>query len=69
MKWTLVDIIKETDHPFLNFYTLKYEVKEDNGDIKQYQYFLASRHNEDELYALKRTNRPDGVVIPCYYKD
>ena len=69
MKWTLIDIIKETDHPFLNFYTLKYEIIDDQGNIKPYSYFMCSRHNKDELYALTKNKRPDGVLIPCYYED
>ena len=69
MEWKLIKVIKETNHKFLNFYTLIYEVKEDNGDIKKYEYYLASRHNEDELYSLKRNNKPDGVMIPCYHID
>ena len=69
MEWKLIDIIQETNHKYLNFYTLVYEVKDENNNIKQYSYFLASRHNKDELYALKKNTSPDGVLIPCYYKD
>lgn len=64
MKWNLKDIIQETNHPYLNFFTLVYEV-----DGKEYTYFMASRHNKDTLYALHHTKRPDGVIIPCYYID
>lgn len=68
MKWQLKDIIQETNHPYLNFFTLKYLVTEDSGLIKEYSYYLASRHNKDEL--LAKTNdysHPDGVTIPLYY--
>ena len=64
MKWKLVNIVQETNHPYLNFYTLHYEVAS-----KPYTYFMASRHNKDELYALHQDNKPDGVIIPCYYID
>ena len=64
MKWNLKDIIQETNHPYLNFFTLVYEV-----DGKEYTYFMASRHNKDTLYALHHTKRPDGVIIPCYHID
>ena len=66
MKWTLKDIIQETNHPFLNFFTLVYEVEKD-GIKKPYSYFMASRHKKEELYALTKNKRPDGVLIPCYY--
>jgi 8-oxo-dGTP pyrophosphatase MutT (NUDIX family) len=69
MIWKLVEIIKETNHPFLNFYTLKYQVEYDDGIKKDYSYFLASRHSKEELYALTKNNRSDGVIIPCYYID
>ena len=68
MEWKLKNVIQETSHPYLNFFTLVYEVKS-NGDIKEYQYYLASRHNKDELFAINQNSRPDGIIIPCYYKD
>ncbi|MCR5505878.1 MAG: NUDIX hydrolase [Bacilli bacterium] len=68
MYWKLKDIIQETNHPFLNFYTLVYEV-ENNGNKKEYRYFMASRKSKDKLYALTKDKRPDGVLIPCYYVD
>lgn len=67
MKWTLKKVIKETDHRFLNFYTLEYEVEEEKGK-KEYTYFLASR-NEDSssLKAVKEDySRPDAVLIGAY---
>ncbi len=67
MEWKLIDIKQETNHKFLNFFTLIYEIKDKNNEIKKYEYFMASRHNKDELYALNKSKRPDGVLIPCYY--
>lgn len=64
MKWELKNIVQETNHPYLNFFTFEYEV---NG--KTYHYFLASRHSKEDLFALHAHNRPDGVMIPCYYVD
>ena len=64
MKWKLLEIVQETNHPYLNFFTMHYEV---NG--KPYRYFFASRHNKDELFALHEAIKPDGVMIPCYYID
>ncbi|MBP5091929.1 MAG: NUDIX domain-containing protein [Bacilli bacterium] len=69
MKWKLLDIKQETNHPFLNFYTLTYEVEKEDGS-HTYEYFMASRHDIDHL--LPKTNnftRPDGVLIPLYYID
>lgn len=66
MKWTLKDIIQETDHRFLNFYTLVYEVEKD-GEKKRYEYYMTSRRNKEELIPkLKEAERPDGVMIPLY---
>ena len=63
MKWELVSSQKETDHRFLNFYSLSYKV----GD-KSYSYFLASRHEKEaELRPFSREfARPDGVIIALY---
>ena len=69
MKWKLIDIKQETEHKFLNFYTLTYEVTKEDGSY-HYQYFRASRHDIDHL--LPKTGnfkRPDGVLIPLYYID
>ncbi len=68
MEWKLIDVVKETNHRYLNYYTMHYEIK-DGDKTKYYEYFLASRHDEDKLYALHATTRPDGVIIPCYYID
>ena len=69
MKWTLKDIKKETEHPFLNFYTLTYDVEKEDGH-HDYRYFMASRHDVERL--LVKTQdfvRPDGVLIPLYCED
>lgn len=68
MKWTLKDIRQETNHKFLNFFTLLYEVEDEKGK-RNYEYFMASRRNKENLYALSKSTRPDGVLIPCYYID
>lgn len=69
MDWKLVNIEKETDHPFLNFYTLTYEV--DKGAGKQeYRYYMASRRDGDKLLVRSGdASRPDGVILLLYKKD
>ena len=68
MKWILKAITKETDHPFLNSYVLHYSI-EKNGKNRPYDYYLASRHEKDELIAKTHLyNRPDGVVMALYEK-
>lgn len=70
MKWTLIDIKQETHHPFLNFFTLLYDVEQEDKTHVSYPYFIASRHSKEELVALKKDySHPDGVVMPLYYKD
>lgn len=69
MEWKLVDIEQETEHKFLNFFTLHYEVKE-NGAIRPYSYFMASRHDKEHILAkTKDYSKPDGVVMALYKKD
>ena len=69
MKWKLLEARKETEHPFLNFYTLVYDVEDENGH-REYSYFMASRHDANTLLAKTgNTKRPDGVLIPLYYQD
>lgn len=64
------DVIQETDHPFLNFYTLVYEVIGDDMKIKPYRYFMASRNSKDELLAKTHDySRPSGVLMALYYED
>ena len=67
MEWKLVKIDKETDHRFLNFYVLHYEVGE---ACRPYSYFLASRRDEESLLvSCKDFHRPDGVIMLLRYID
>ena len=69
MEWKLVSIDQETNHPFLNFFTLHYEVTRD-GETHPYSYFLASRRSKDELRAkVGEYSRPDGVMMALYRVD
>ena len=66
MKWQLKEVVQETSHPFLNYFSLIYSVNE--KDV--YTYYLAIRHSREEL--LPKTHdltRPDGVLIPLYWLD
>lgn len=68
MKWNYIKADKETEHKFLNFYTLHYEVIKDDNSKKDYTYFLASR-NEDknDLRIVKQDfKRADAVLIGAY---
>lgn len=68
MKWNYINADKETEHKFLNFYTLHYEVIKDDNSKKDYTYFLASR-NEDknDLRIVKQDfKRADAVLIGTY---
>lgn len=68
MEWKLKNIIQETDHKFLNFFTLEYEVTQ-NGITRPYSYFMASRHDKEHLLAkTKQYGRPDGVIMALYEK-
>jgi ADP-ribose pyrophosphatase len=68
MKWTLKKVIKETDHPFLNFYTLDYDVEKEDGH-HDYRYYMASRRDEKSLLPITHSRRADGILIPLYYVD
>lgn len=67
MKWTYLGSSKETNHRFLNFYVMHYEVDE-GVSRKPYEYFLASRNeNDGDLRAFKGNfDRPDAVLIGAY---
>ncbi|MCR4562324.1 MAG: NUDIX hydrolase [Bacilli bacterium] len=69
MKWHLKDIKQETNHPFLNYYTLTYEVeKEDGSHI--YEYYMCSRKDIASLRAKTHEYaKPDAVFIPMYHID
>ena len=63
MEWILSGIEQETDHRFLNLYTLRYKVVKD-GMEEGYSYFLASRRNQDRLVAKTGDfSRADAVHI------
>lgn len=68
MKWEYKGCDKETEHRFLNFYTVHYSVTKDDGEIKEYRYFVASRSEQKEgLRAFKQEyQRPDAVLIGTY---
>lgn len=69
MKWTLKEVKQETNHPFLNFFTLTYDVEKADGH-HTYSYYMASRRTKDQLVCVTHTlNKPDGVLIPLYLKD
>ena len=66
MKWTLDSVSKETNHPFLNFYTLHYTVDQADGQ-KNYQYYVASRKEADTMRPrTKDFKKPDAVIIGLY---
>jgi len=70
MKWTLKKVIKETNHPFLNYYTLKYDVEKEDGKHYDYDYYMVSRRDLEHL--LPKTHayrRPDAVMFPLYKVD
>ena len=69
MEWKLIKVIQETDHPYLNYFTLVYQVKKDDI-VKTYEYYMTSRRKKEELIpVVKKASRPDGVMIPLYYID
>ena len=69
MKWNLVEVSKETDHRFLNFYVLHYEVG-DAARERAYTYFLASRREKGDLLCETADfSRPDGVIMLLYFDD
>ena len=66
MKWKLVSVSKETDHPFLNFYVRHYEVEKKDGK-HLYDYYVSSRRKENELLALTHDfSTPEGILILLY---
>lgn len=69
MKWTLIDIKQETNHPFLNYFTVTYDIEKEDGH-HTYSYYLCSRRDKEHLLPkIKRYSRPDAVMIPLYYLD
>ena len=67
MDWKIVQINKETDHKFLNFYTATYEVEKEEGK-KETTYFFASRNlTIDKLRIYRKEyQKPDAVLIGSY---
>lgn len=69
MKWTLKEIKQETNHKFLNYFTLVYQI-DDGKKVFDYEYYMVSRRSKDELLTYTHLiNKPDGVLIPLYYLD
>lgn len=68
MKWDYKGCDKETEHRFLNFYTVHYVVTKDDGTEKNYNYFVASRNEQSENLRANRLeySRPDAVLIGTY---
>lgn len=68
MKWKLKSIIKETNHRFLNYYSAYYEVINDDKEMEEYIYRLASRKEKTcQLRAVTEDfDRPDAVMVGCY---
>lgn len=68
MDWKLVGVEKETDHRFLNFYTVHYCVTTEERKTKDYSYFVASRNETKEGLRVfrKEFDKPDAVLIGCY---
>ncbi len=66
MKWDLKSIDKETNHPYLNYFVLHYDVSKD-GEKKEHTYFTASRKDSALLRSLTHDySHPDGVIIGIY---
>ncbi len=68
MEWKLINVLQETNHPFLNYFTLTYQVIQNDKSVKNYSYFIASRRKKDDLVCVKKDyTRTDGVLIPLYF--
>ena len=68
IRWNLLHTVKETDHPFLNYYVLHYDVMTPYGR-RDYKYFVASRNDEENLLAKKKDHsRPDGVIMVLFLR-
>lgn len=62
----ILNIVKETNHKFLNFY--KMDVRHRDGRASEY--FMASRAGSvGELKAVSHCNKPDGVIIYAVWGD
>lgn len=70
MEWKLKNVIQETNHKFLNFYTVYYDVTMDDGSQKVAEYYLASRKPLNELRCVTHEyQKPDACMIVLYYID
>ncbi len=70
MKWTLKNIIQETNHPFLNYFTLIYDVEMEDNTHKECSYYMVSRRDKEHLIPITHNyQKIDGVVMPLYYID
>ena len=68
MEWKLISVSQVTKHPFLNYFTLTYQVKENDSSIKDYSYYMCSRRKINDLVSIKKDySRTDGVLIPLYF--
>ena len=67
MKWKLIEVQQETDHPYLNYFTLHYQVEKD-GESKEVFYRICSRHSKSSLqcFANPKKLSAAGVLIPIY---
>ncbi|MDD5885744.1 MAG: NUDIX hydrolase [Erysipelotrichaceae bacterium] len=69
LTWKLEDVKQETNHPFLNFYTLTYEVSKEQQH-KIYPYYMVSRKDAKDLRPQSQEyRRPDAVIIGLYRKE
>ena len=69
LTWNLEGVKQETNHPFLNYYTLTYDVNKE-GHHKTYPYYMVSRKNANELRPQSQEfHRPDAVIIGLYRKE
>lgn len=69
MQWKFKSSIKETDHKFLNFYIVNYDVIKEDGEKKDFSYYVASRNlTQEELRVIKQDfqTRADAVLIGAY---
>lgn len=70
MKWKVDKIVQETNHKFLNFFTIHYDVELDDGTHKKIEYYMVSRKTKDQLRPVSGDyKKPDAVLIALYSID
>lgn len=70
MKWKVDKIVQETNHKFLNFFTIHYDVELDDGTHKKTEYYMVSRKTKDQLRPVSGDyKKPDAVLIALYSID